>query len=497
MGWGLIIFIAIFVCIGIGMVSFVKGSGKRYIVCGKSLPFFFVGTMLMAQAVDANTSLGASSLAYEFGFWEGFSIPLGLATCLLITGLFFAKRLNRMNLLTLPDFYFRRYSSSMEFITGLAMALSFMILVAGNFSGSAWIMTIVFDMDYVTALLLISVLIFVYTVAGGLFSCAATDIVQLYPAIIGFCGSFIYLLYTHSWDFYAEVLPPDYFDIIGMTSIEHGSLRNWANIIALGLGDVVALDFMERIYSARSGRTAQVACFYAAFWTIVTGLVCTLIGVMGLKLYPEIADPRMILPIIALEQVPFFLGLFMVGGVIGAGASTANGGILGISTTFGRNLWQKNLMRWIREHKTGKLAERTEEDRRRSDARLLWISRAMAVPALVGAIWIAYVKPEPGTLLALAFDVVLAGCFVPLTLGIYWKKANNTGAMVGMVVGSAVRVAMIFIVPEEYAGLETLLAPFASLIMIPVSLLTQESDPSKHHVIDEVPDDADVLAGVC
>ena len=91
MGWGLIIFIAIFVTIGCGMVAFVKGSGKRYIVCGKALPFFFVGTMLMAQAVDANTSLGAASLAYEVGFWEGFTIPLGLATCLLITALFFAN----------------------------------------------------------------------------------------------------------------------------------------------------------------------------------------------------------------------------------------------------------------------------------------------------------------------------------------------------------------------------------------------------------------------
>ncbi len=498
MGWGLIIFIALFVCIGIGMVAFVKGSGKRYIVCGKSLPFFFVGTMLMAQAVDANTSLGAASLAYEIGFWEGFTIPLGLATCLLLTALFYAKKLNKMNLLTLPDYYFRRYGSSMELITGLAMALSFMILVAGNFSGSAWILTIIFDMDYLTALIVISVLIFVYTIAGGLFSCAATDIVQLYPAIIGFVGCFVYLLASHGWDYFAEVVPPGYFDIAGMTSMERGSLLNWANIVALGLGDVVALDFMERIYSARTGRTAQIACFYAAFWTVCTGFVCTMIGVMGMKLYPEIADSRMVLPTIALEQVPYILGLLMVGGVIGAGASTANGGILGISTTFGRNIFQKNIMRWVRASRGEKLVvHHSEEERKKADARLLWISRAMAVPALAGAIWIAYVKPEPGTLLALAFDVVLAGCFVPLTLGLYWKKANEVGALVGMIVGSVARVVMIYTTPEHLAGMETLVAPLFSLIMIPVSLMTQASCPSKHHVNDEVPDDAEVLAGVC
>ena len=47
------------------------------------------------------------------------------------------------------------------------------------------------------------------------------------------------------------------------------------------------------------------------------------------------------------------------------------------------------------------------------------------------------------------------------------------------------------------AGMETLVAPLFSLIMIPVSLMTQASCPSKHHVNDEVPDDAEVLAGVC
>ena len=65
MGIGLIIFIIFFVIVGIGMVFFVRGSGKRYIVCGKSLPFFFVGTMLMAQAIDANGSIGAASMAYS------------------------------------------------------------------------------------------------------------------------------------------------------------------------------------------------------------------------------------------------------------------------------------------------------------------------------------------------------------------------------------------------------------------------------------------------
>jgi Na+(H+)/acetate symporter ActP len=99
-------------------------------------------------------------------------------------------------------------------------------------------------------------------------------------------------------------------------------------------------------------------------------------------------------------------------------------------------------------------------------------------------------------LLTLAFDVVLAGCWLPLTLGLYWKKANATGAIVGFICGSTARIILYFVIPEDLAGLDTLLAPVFSLVMIPVCLMTQESDPPKHHINDEIPDDEAVLAGL-
>ncbi len=52
----------------------------------------------------------------------------------------------------------------------------------------------------------------------------------------------------------------------------------------------------------------------------------------------------MLLPSIAMTSVPFIFGLFIMGGIIGAGASTADGGILGVSTVLGRNVFQKNIL---------------------------------------------------------------------------------------------------------------------------------------------------------
>jgi Na+/proline symporter len=502
MGIGLIIFIILFFVLGVAMYYLVQGSGKRYIIAGKSLPFFLIGSMLLAQSLDANATMGNAAGVYSGGWWAGFQFAFGLAICLLVCGLFYAKPLNRMNLLTLPDFYFRRFNWFTEIIVSLLMCFSFAILVAGNFAGSAWIVSIIFEMNYVWALVIIATFIFIYTVSGGLYSCAATDIVQIYPAMIGFVGCFFYLLADYGWGHFSAAIPDNFVNLAGLTSVADGALLNWAGILALGIGDVVALDFMERIFAAKSPEVAQKSCFYGAGGTVITGIVCSFMGLMGLTLFPEIADPRMILPTIAQAHVPFIFGLLVLGGIIGAGASTADGGILGVSAVMGRNLIQRNIILPLARRRTAETnagdqdAEQIEAAKIISDRKLLIIARIMAIPVVALAIFIAIVKPEPGILLVLAFDVVFAGCVVPLTLGIYWSKANTPGALAAIIVGSVLRLYLFYTIPEELAGLDTMIPPVVSLlVMVPVSLMTQKSFPPKHHVVTEIPDDADVLAG--
>ena len=64
----------------------------------------------LCAGFDANGSMGAAALSFDMGFWAGASIPVGLAACLFLTALFFAKPMQRMNLMTLPDFYSRTFS---------------------------------------------------------------------------------------------------------------------------------------------------------------------------------------------------------------------------------------------------------------------------------------------------------------------------------------------------------------------------------------------------
>ncbi len=486
---GLATITLIYATIGIASMVFVGKSGKKFIVAGKSLPLVLVGTMLMAQAVDANSTLGNSSSSYLSGFWAGFVFPLGLTLCLIVTGIWYAKPLNRMHLITLPDFYFRRYGNAVEIIISILMTISYVILVAGNIAGVGWIASWVFPISFVEGMLIMAFIVFAYTVTGGIFASVTTNVIQLYPAIIAFAGSVIWLINKHGWDTFAVSIPADFINMSSVTSIEHGALTFWAALLALAFGDVVALDFMERIFCADSPKTAQKGCFIAAVFTLIIGISASMLGLIGLTLFPEIADARNILPQIATQAVPFIAGLFILAGVIGAGASTASGGLLAVSAVFSRNILQRNVF-------AKKMKKMGEEEREKFDQWLLNATRLAGIPVMIVAMILAFIKPEPGILLVLAFDVVFAGAFVPLTLGLYWKKANTSGALAAIITGSALRLILYFTIPAHLSGLDTLIPPVVSLlVMIPVSLMTQEKDKPNHDIIYEIPTEQQVLSG--
>ncbi len=499
LGIGVAVLLAIYTVIGVSMAFLVQKSGKRFIIAGKRLPLLIVGTMLFAQALDANSTVGSAGAVQAGGFWTGFTFPLGLALCLLITGAFFAKPLNRMNMLTLADFYYRRYSNRVEVPVTFIMAISFIILVAGNLAGCAWIVKTVFGIEYVPGLLIVTAIVLTYTFSGGLFSSAATDIVQLYPALIAFIAAPLILVGTFGIDYFAAAIPAGYADLSGLTNIESGALINWAGILALAFGDIVALDFMERVFAAKDEKTAQQACFYGAFFTIIAGLGATTLGLMSFALFPDLADPRDALAFIATDHLPFLVGLFVVGGVLGAGLSTANGGALAVSAVFGRNLLHRNIVLPYERRKAaamGKTLEELNVDWHKLDARLLYYARFMLIPVFAVAMWLAVVRPEPGVMLVLAFDVVFAGCLVPLVLGVFWSKANTSGALASIVIGSGLRLLLFLGIPAVEPGLDTLIPPVVSLVvMVSVSLATYKTDVPKHHVINEVPSDEAVARG--
>lgn len=488
-GAAVIGFLALSLVVGVLTSRLVKKSSKRYMIAGKSLPLFFVGTMLAAQSIDGNSSLGNAALVYQFGFWAGAAIPIGLAICLFMTAAFYGKKLNKMSMLTLPDFYYRRFGKGPEAISSVLLMISFTILVAGNFAATGFILSSVLQIDFLWAVLIGAIVVLVYTFAGGLFSSAYTDIFQIYLAIIAFWAAFLFFYGGYSGVDFSVITgnaPPGYLDLSGLTDPAAGAYINWAGIAALGLGDIVALDFMERVFAARDPKTAQRGAAMGGGLTLLTVIPTSMLGIVALYFLPTIADPFLAYPTLALNHVPFVIGAMLLMGVLGASMSTANGGLLAISSVISRNLIQRDILR-------GLMKKPGMEDRK-----LLITTRIFTIPMMIAAFILAYLLPQPGIYLIIAFDIVFAGALAPLTLGLFWKKANMPAAIASLIAGTVLRLVLYFTIPFEYAGLDTLIPPPISFaIFIAVALATQKRYPGeqRHGVVDYVPPEEDVIRG--
>ncbi|MFM2123675.1 MAG: hypothetical protein RL328_126, partial [Acidobacteriota bacterium] len=283
--------------------------------------------------------------------------------------------------------------------------------------------------------------VFTYTVAGGLYAAIWTDFVQIYVAIGGFLLLAGWLFLTQDVSGAFAALPAAHLNLDGLTKIGAGGLLNWSVILSLTFGNAMALDFMERVFTAKSPAVAKRACYYAGGLTIVTGLAAAFAGLMAHSMLGDVPDSRMVLPTLASTKVPFWIGALTMIGVVGASMSTCCGVIIATSAVISRNIIQ----RW--------------SNRTMDDEQLLKLTRTAALPMTIGGALFAWYRPEPGILLALAFDIVLAGCVLPLVVGVYWKKSNATGAMASILIGTASRVVCYYLVPEDLAGLDTLLPP--------------------------------------
>jgi solute:Na+ symporter, SSS family len=482
-------FLVLSIVVGTLTSRLVKKSSKRYMIAGKSLPLFFVGTMLAAQSIDGNSSLGNASLVYSFGFWAGAAIPIGLSICLFLTAAFYGKKLNKMSMLTLPDFYYRRFGKGPEAISSVLLMISFTILVAGNFAATGFILQAVLGIDFFWAVLIGAAIVLVYTFAGGLFSSAYTDIFQIYLAIIAFWAAFLFFYGGYAGVDFATIIgaaPPGYVDMSGLTDPAAGAYVNWAAIAALGFGDIVALDFMERVFAARDPKTAQRGAAMGGGLTLLTVIPTSMLGIVALFFLPNIADPFLSYPELALNHMPFAVGAALLMGVLGASMSTANGGLLAISSVISRNLIQRDILRGLQK-KPGM-----------EDKKLLMTTRIFTIPMMVAALILAYMLPQPGIYLIVAFDIVFAGALAPLTLGLFWKKANMPAAVASLIAGTILRLALFFIIPADLVGLDTLIPPPISFaIFIGVALATQKKylGEQRHGVVDYVPPEEDIVRG--
>jgi Na+/proline symporter len=457
--YGLAATIVTMMAIGFYVAKKVNGDSINYIVAGRGLILPLAAATLMAQSLDSNATLGNTDLTASFGFWAGASLPIGLALCLFITGLFFAKPMNRLNLTTLPDFFRRKYGRTVEVVASFIMSIAYAFLLAGNLVAGGFLFQIFVGTSFQVGVLIIAALVLAYTVAGGLFSVAYTDVIQAGVAFLGSMALIIFVATTYGFTIPEGMGPTN---LGQLTDPSQGAYINLATIVALGLGDIVAIDFMERVFAAKDPETAQKACFIGSAGTLIIGVPFSVVALSANSILAELgveAGNQAVLYALLQNAVPPWLAALVLAGIVAASFSTSDGAILGTSAVMARNVIG---IRVDESDDTGPatVADGGEETGffgTESD-KLLTVTRLMSVPITLLGVFFALRVSATGMLLVLAFDIMLAGALVPLVMGLYWSDISTTpAALTSMIAGSATRLVLFVLVPTTYGIENTLL----------------------------------------
>ncbi|MBU4498913.1 MAG: sodium:solute symporter family protein, partial [Gammaproteobacteria bacterium] len=176
------------VSLGIGFYAATKvHSASDYITAGRSLPMIVVVAMVFATWFGAETVLGIPATFLEENLGGTIADPFGASLALILFGLFFARRLYRMKLLTLGDYFRERYNRPVEMLISLAIALSYLGWVSAQVVALGLVFNVLSDgiITQPQGIYIGAAVVLLYTLFGGMWSVALTTLVQMTVIVAG------------------------------------------------------------------------------------------------------------------------------------------------------------------------------------------------------------------------------------------------------------------------------------------------------------------------
>jgi SSS family transporter len=421
-----IVYLLVTIAIGLMAAKRVQNSAD-FAIAGRHLPMAMIVTTTFATWFGSETVLGIPAKFVNGGLHDVVEDPFGAGFCLIFVGLFFAAKLYRMTLLTISDYFRERYGRVVE----VACSIIIMVSYLGWVSAQVTALGLVFNLlsNGVISLELGMVIgvasILAYTLFGGMWSVAITDFIQMIILVVGLSILAVYasdqaggadkvLALAISQDMFKFWPEPHMKDILFF----------FASAITIMLGSIPQQDVFQRVMSANSMKAATRGPVIGGICYILFAFVPMFLVVSAMIIMPEQAaaliadDPQKVLPTLVMTQMPFVMQVLFFGALLSAIKSCASATLLAPSVTFTENIWRQ-----FRPHQ--------------SDQQEL---RAMRVTVLVFSVFVlGYAIRMQGTsiyeMVSGAYQVPLVGAFVPLTFGLYWKRATTQGAIFALSFG--------------------------------------------------------------
>ena len=410
----LALYFLILILIGSYGGSKVKAT-EGFFVADRRLGVLATATTLSATTIGGSATIVTATFVYSKGL-VGIWLDLAGGIGLIGLGLLWARRVREMGVVTLPQVAARMYDEKVKVIAAILVVLAEIAWLALLIQACQTIITATTPLLPYTSLVVITFVFVLYTLVGGQYAVAYSDIFQFFLMIIGICfiAAPLSILHTRG----LSPLPPSALSFF--RGYDFGIIDLISIILLTGLPHMVGSDIYGKLLSARDVVVARRASLMAGVAKVIFGIGIAAIGLSCWKLLPGLRDPSSALPRMIMEVVPSPLSYIVFITLLAIMMSSADSVLLTASTVFSNDLMAKVVPK----------------------RRLLLLSRiCVGVFGALGLLLAVHLQNIIETF-RLSYTIFTAGLILPILAGFYRQKlkVKPRGAIASMVGGGGVAI---------------------------------------------------------
>jgi sodium/proline symporter len=469
-----------------GVYSKGNNSSGDFYLGGRKL-----GPIVTAMSTEASDMsgwllMGLPGVAYFTGLADATWTAIGLAVGTYLNWLFVAKRLRqysfRIDAITIPDFFAKRYRDPklIEGIAAIVVIVFFIPYTASGFAACGKLFTNLFNISYMTAMLISAFVIVAYCAMGGFMAASVTSLVQ---SIVMTLALVIVLWFgintAGGWDAVVTNAKSTagYFSLTSLGNVATGESSKYGFIticstLAWGLGYFGMPHILLHFMAAEDENKLKISRRIGTVWVVISMAVAVTIGIVGYAMSKTGAivtfasgssAEAVIVKIAGLLStngvLPALLAGIILAGILASTMSTADAQLIAAASGITQNI--------MIDVFGVKMSDKTN----------MTVARCTVVLVAVLGVILAR-DPESSIFGIVSFAWAGFGAaFGPVMLAsLFWKRSNRYGALAGMISGGAMVFIWKYLVRPLGGGwnIYELLPAFivACIFIVVVSLLT-------------------------
>lgn len=450
-----------------------------YLLGGRTIGGGVTALTLQATSMSGFMFMGGPALAFKQGLWALWyaagDFGGGLIN-LAVLGRNLRRITEAMGSLTPIEWLEDRYPHPSVRIAGAGISIVFLaVYVFAQFVAAGKAIEAISGLPFLYGLIAGAGIIILYTFVGGYLAVAWTDAFQ---AIVMAVGINVMLIagvveiggVTALFDSIAAV-DPTYLSIWGRGETHLGEYGVVAGAVLIyAIGYMGLPHAVVRHLSMDNPDTAKRATVWNLFYNTFFVYQPYLLGLVAIVLLPNLNDPEMAIPNLALQLLPAVVASVILAALMAAVMSTADSLLMMAGSILSRDIVQ-----------------RFAGDDISDDRMFLWSRALVLVIGIVGVVVAAVQPPGVFELVIFAFGGLGTAFLVPNVAGVYWDRANWKGALVSMLGGAGTNIAWTAFGLETPTALHPFLAGLivSAVLMVVVTLVTE---PPDEEVVDVVRD---------